>query len=202
MGLPSLSMTSGECGMRKDEHDPRLRRVRVGSYVFLRELLHEDITEEYLSWFRDRDVTRFLESSNLTLKEVLDHLDYGRETRTYLVHAICLLENDLHVGNIKIGPIDRKHMVSDLVTVIGNKNYWGRGIATEAIKLATNIAFEDLNMRKMSASIYSDNIASVKCYLRAGWVKECSLKGQYILHDKTMDKIMVACFNPKHFGVS
>ena len=52
------------------------------------------------------------------------------------------------------------------MTVIGDRNYWGKGVASKAIKKATNIAFKEGGMRKFIASIDSLNIASVKSYLR------------------------------------
>ena len=36
--------------------------------------------------------------------------------------------NDLHIGNIKIGPIKRKDGKSDLVTVVGDNSYWGKEV--------------------------------------------------------------------------
>ena len=36
--------------------------------------------------------------------------------------------NDLHIGNIKIGPIKRKDGISDLFTVVNDNSYWGKGV--------------------------------------------------------------------------
>ena len=91
-------------------------------------------------------------------------------------------------------------MVSDLVTVIGDTSYWAMGIATEAIKLGSKIAFKVYDIRKLSGDIYSENIGSVKAYTKAGWTIEAVLKGHAIVNGKVMDRIFVSCFNPRYFN--
>jgi ribosomal-protein-alanine N-acetyltransferase len=97
--------------------------------VYLRELTHDDINDNYLSWFRNNEVTSFLEvdGNSLTYQMVSDYIDEGRNNGSYFMYAICLAENDLHIGNLKIGPINHKHRVADLVCVIGDRSQWGKG---------------------------------------------------------------------------
>ena len=172
----------------------------ISTRIHLRELRHEDVTERYLSWFRDADVTRFLEVRDLKYEEVVEYMDYGRKTGTYFMYAICVSENDLHIGNLKVGPLSKKHGVSDMITVIGDKAFWGQGLATEAIKLGVTVAFDVHRMRKLSASMYSNNTGSLKAYLNAGWVEEARLKSHGIIEGKLVDGVYVACFNPEFEG--
>ncbi|GIV28437.1 MAG: N-acetyltransferase [Bacteroidia bacterium] len=169
--------------------------------IYLRELTHDDVNEEYLSWFRDNEVTSFLEvdGKSLTKKIVEDYIDEGKRTGTYYMYAICLVENNKHIGNLKVGPINKKHNVSDLVCVIGDKNYWGKGLATEAISLGNQLAFEKYGIRKLHGQIYSDNIGSIKAYCKAGWIIEGVIKNRYVVNGKYLDQILVSCHNPKYF---
>ena len=174
------------------------------SKVFLRELLHADVTDYYLSWFKDGVVTSFLEvdGNALTQKMVTDYIDEGIATKNYYMYAICLIENNQHIGNLKVGPINRKHAIADLVCVIGDKNYWGMGLATEAITLGNKIAFEKYNIRKLHGQIYADNIGSIKAYCKAGWIIEGVIKGRYLVNGKQMDQVLVSCNNPNFFNPS
>jgi len=169
--------------------------------VYLRELTHDDVNDEYLSWFRDNSVTSFLEvdGKSLTKKIVEDYIDEGKKSGTYYMYAICFAENNKHIGNLKIGPINKKHNVSDLVCVIGDKNYWGMGLATEAIKLGNQLAFEKYGIRKLHGQIYADNIGSIKAYCKAGWIIEGVIRGRYLVNGEPMDQILVSCHNPKFF---
>lgn len=168
--------------------------------VFLRLLEEQDVNEKYLSWFKNNGVTKFLEveSNSLTIKTVKDYLKQGLNTKSYFMYAICLKENDKHIGNLKIGPINYKHGYSDFVTVIGDKTQWGKGLATEAIQLGIKLAFEKYNIRKLSAGIYSENIGSIKAYAEAGFRIEGTLKDQYVVNNEYQDRVMVGCFNPNY----
>ena len=167
--------------------------------LYLRPVEESDVTERYLSWLADPAVTEFLESRDITREQAIDYIREGRKTGTNYMYAICYRENDLHIGNLKIGPISKKHRTSDLVTLIGDRDYWGKGLATEAIKLGNNLAFENHDIRKLTGGMHSDNLGSIKCYTRAGWKIEGRLVGHYTLNDKVMDRVCVSCFNPKYF---
>lgn len=166
--------------------------------VFLRPLTKDDVTENYLSWFNDETVTKFLEVSggSLTKQIVIDYIQNGIDTKSYYMYAICLVENKKHIGNLKIGPIDYRHNFSDFITVIGDRTQWGKGLATEAIKLGINLAFDKYKIRMLSAGISSDNIGSIKAYTNAGFIIAGILKNHYFFNNKYQDRVMVSCFNP------
>lgn len=168
--------------------------------VYLRPLDEADVTDEYIEWFRDEDVTAFLESRNLTRESIIAYIKRGKDTGEYYMYAICLTLNNKHIGNMKVGPINQKHAVSDLVCVIGDKEQWGKGLATEAIKLGNKIAFEKHNLRKLSGGMYEKNIGSIQAYTRAGWIIEGRLQNHYIVDGKLQDRIVVSCFNPSYVG--
>ena len=168
----------------------------TGQLVMLRDLISDDITPRYLSWFRDQTVTQFLSARNLSREDVLSYLEEGRRSGNYHMLALCDLASGLHIGNVKVGPIDRGNGTSDLVTVIGGRQFWGKGLATEAIALATQIAFRRFGLRKVCGSIIGNNLGSVKSYTRGGWHVECVRKGQYLVDGALQDEIFVGCFNP------
>lgn len=167
--------------------------------LYLRKITVDDVTDEYLSWFADDRVTEFLEVKNLTRQCVIEYIEMGEKTKKHFMYAICYKENDKHIGNLKIGPIYWKARISDLVVVIGDTEYWGKGLATEAIRAGNQIAFDVYDFRKLTGGMYESNIGSIKCYTKAGWVIEGRLKGHYLLNDNVMDKVLVSCFNPKYF---
>lgn len=172
--------------------------------IYIRVLSDKDINDRYLSWFKNNKVTKFLDAKNLSRKKVLKYIDEGKKTGSYYIFAICLKKNDLHIGNIKIGPIKRKDGISDLVTVIGDHEYWGKGFARNAIELAVDIGFKQAGIRKFSASINSLNISSVKAYRSAGLKIDAIIENYFYNHIDNKfiisDKIFVGCEN-KNFDL-
>lgn len=178
--------------------------MKEGNSLFLRELLHQDITDEYLSWFKNNEVTSFLEvnGSSLTKRMVIDYIEEGNTTGNYKMFAICIKEGNKHIGNMKVGPINKKHLIADLVCVIGDQGFWGKGLATEAISLGNKLAFEEFGIRKLHGQIYADNIGSIKAYCKAGWIIEGIIQGRYWVNNQPMDQVLVSCNNPKFFEPS
>lgn len=166
---------------------------------YLQPLLQENITEDYVHWFSDEVVTEFLEARNLKREDCVDFLEEGLRTQTWFMYAICDNATDEIIGTAKIGPIDRKSMISDLVVLIGKREFWGRGLATQAVIQANQIAFSEHKIRKLHGGMYENNVGSIKAYLRAGWVVEAILHGHYVLRDEVMDRVVVSCFNPDCF---
>ena len=167
--------------------------------VYLRRLTPEDVTDIYIEWFRDSIVTEFLNSRDLTQDDVTRYIVEGAEKKIHYMYGIFDDETDLHIGNIKVGPIQWDNLVSDLVCVIGDRNYWGKGLAKEAIRLGNRVAFDVHGMRKVSGGIASGNIGSIKAYTGADWVIEATMNGHHLIDGKPQDRIVVSCFNPAFF---
>ena len=72
------------------------------------------------------------------------------------------LKNNKHIGNLKIGPININHKTSEISYFIGDKKEWGKGYATESVKLAIKYSFDNLNLYKCIAGVYESNFASSK----------------------------------------
>ncbi|ASM74624.1 acetyltransferase (GNAT) domain protein (plasmid) [Pseudosulfitobacter pseudonitzschiae] len=167
--------------------------------VYLRRLTPEDVTDIYIEWFRDSVVTEFLNSRNLNQADVTSYIVEGAEKKIHYMYGIFDDETDRHIGNIKVGPIQWDNLVSDLVCVIGDRNYWGKGLAKEAIRLGNRVAFDVHGMRKVSGGIASGNIGSIKAYTGADWVIEATMSGHHLIDGKPQDRIVVSCFNPEFF---
>jgi [ribosomal protein S5]-alanine N-acetyltransferase len=61
-----------------------------------------------------------------------------------------------------------------------DEDYWGRGIATRAIKAATTYAFKNFDIVRLYAEPFSDNKGSMKALEKAGYVLEAELKRNVI----------------------
>lgn len=180
--------------VNKDSH-----RFSDGGRIYLRLLTEADVNETYLEWFRDSVVTEFLDAKNLTYTEVVNYMVDGAKAEIHFMYGIFDIETDDHIGNIKIGPVQWNHKVSDLICVIGRREYWGKGLAKEAIRLGNRIAWEVYDMRKVSGGIASANVGSIKAYTGADWVIEATMKGHHLINNEPQDRVVVSCFNPKYF---
>ena len=54
------------------------------------------------------------------------------------------------------------HRFADIGIIIGDDAYWGRGFASEAIKLVISYAFDRLKLHKLTAGCYATNAGATK----------------------------------------
>ena len=170
------------------------------SDIYLHELAESDFTDEYVSWHSEAH-TSFYSGSNrvFTIDNLLEEYRRGKNEKNIFHFGIFCLGNKKLIGVLKLGIVNWSNLSSDMIVFIGDKNYLGKGLAVEAIKLGNDIAFNELNLRKLYGGMYYDNIPSVKAYLRADWVIEGVLKDHFLFEDKPQDRVLVACFNPSIF---
>ncbi len=164
----------------------------TGEQIYLREVRLSDVNEDYRRWLNDPEVTRYLEIRYVphSLEDIRKYVAAMDGNPEEIFLAVCLKKNGAHVGNIKLGPINRIHRFADISLVIGEKAVWGRGIATEAIRLLARFAFDVLNLHKLKAGCYADNKGSAKAFLKAGFVQEGILKNQWQVAGKYQDELL------------
>jgi [ribosomal protein S5]-alanine N-acetyltransferase len=68
-----------------------------------------------------------------------------------------------------------------------SENFWGKGIATKAIKAATSYAFRDFDIVRVYAESFVDNIGSRRALEKAGFRLEAILKNSIIKNEIIKD---------------
>lgn len=169
--------------------------------ITLRALEAADIDAEYLSWFDNHDghLRHFTGSGRVFTRDmILSDYHKGIESGLWWYFMICGPSGE-KVGNVKIGPMDVNNKTSDLVCLVGNRAFLGQGVARRAIALANEIAFSSFDIRRLQGGMLAGNVASIKAYTSAGWVIEGVQKGYYWVDGESVDRVCVACLNPRYF---
>ena len=109
----------------------------------------EQVTNAYVDWYCNEEVVRY--SDNQYRKFSFD----GQ--RSYV--ESCLESDDMnlygifdettHIGNIVISGLNDHHRKAELTYVIGETNYWGKGVASFAIAKIIEIAKTEFNLNKL-----------------------------------------------------
>jgi RimJ/RimL family protein N-acetyltransferase len=56
------------------------------------------------------------------------------------------------------------------------REYWGRGYGSEAVSLMLRFGFTELNLRRISLSVFEYNTRAVRAYEKAGFQQEGRLR--------------------------
>lgn len=173
---------------------------RSGNDIYLETLTVSNMSDDYVRWLQDREIIRFLElrHEQQTSESVSDFVNNCFSSKNDLLMGIFLQDEKKHIGNIKLGPVVWRYLRADIGIVIGDKNYWGRGLATEAIRLLCDIAFYDLGLRRVQAGAYGENMGSVKAFEKAGFRVEGVLRDYWLAGEKPMDNVVLGKLSTEH----
>jgi [ribosomal protein S5]-alanine N-acetyltransferase len=173
-------------------------RFLEGERIYLREVRTADVGDNYYRWMNTPEVTRYLESrfrpnSIEALREYVSAL--SRDPDNFFL-AIVLKDGDRHVGNVKLGPVNWIHRHADLGILIGEKDFWGKGYATEAIRLASDYAFRVLNLHRLGAGCYERNQGSVRAFEKAGFEIEGVRRQHFFCDGEYTGHTLLGLLNP------
>src|SRR5205823_8471873 len=94
--------------------------------------------------------------------------------------AILDAASATHVGNIKIGPVNAHHGYADVSYFIGERDYWGHGLATDAIRAVCAFGFERLGLHRVQAGVYAGNLGSRRALEKVGLRLEARFREQLV----------------------
>ena len=89
-----------------------------------------------------------------------------------LVLAILAKESKKHIGNIALQKIDLLARSAEYAILIGDKDYWGKGVASEASRLILGHGFTALNLHRIHCGTGSTNTAMQKLAGKLGFKEE------------------------------
>ena len=124
------------------------------------------ITDRYLSWLNDPEVTRYLMTSSADRESVLRWLERfdGKHARIF---AVLHVAHNLHIGNITLQRITGDSGL--MGTMIGDKRYWRSGHGTEAKSLLIQMAFIAMGLTRVWTSHHVDNYPSIRGNQKLGF---------------------------------
>ena len=130
--------------------------------VKIKKLTYQKNLSKWVSWLNDKTVTKFSEQrfQKHNTKSQQKFIKYKILDKKSICFKIYY-KNEF-IGVVELANIDNNHKNCEIMYLIGEKKYWGKGIATKAIGLAVKFAFNNLNMKNIYAGTYSSNISSQK----------------------------------------
>lgn len=161
--------------------------------IYLRKLTKSDISKRYINWLNDTQVNIFISTRNTkqNYDSVYKYIKSFNKSRTGLLMGIFLNKTNQHIGNITLNPIDWNNNYSGIGICIGDKKYWRKGYAKEAMHMAINYGFKKLKFRRMEAGVNSMNIASLKLFSSLGFKHEGILRQREKTGNKYIDCIQM-----------
>ncbi len=170
-----------------------------GKKIYLRNLELIDVEGNYPKWFDDAEVCKYNSHEPFTKskQDFIDYVNKVNNSKNEYVFAICDKNNNKHIGNISIQKIDFKNKNAEIAIILGEKDYWGKGIGKEAWKLAIDFGFNALKLHRIYCGTHADNIGMQKIALYCGMKEEGRFKDSMFKNGKYSDTIHYGIINNK-----
>lgn len=155
----------------------------------------------YYRWITDFEVVRYIGRDELlagiSFPEVEQYVQQLWDSPFCSFLAVYHTESNTFIGTAKVNfssERGRRHGLADIGIMLGDRDYWGKGLATDVLRVVSNFAFDVLGARKLTAGAMAQNAAVVKAFLRIGYVEEGRLRRQDALDGGYCDHILLGCF--------
>ena len=108
-----------------------------------------------------------------------------------IVFAICIQEENQHVGNVSLDLIDFRHRNARLSIFVAEPGMRGKTIGTRAMRLLIKYAFDFLNLHRLYCKTTAGSENVLNFYKKLGFRVEGQLREHEYIQGCYVDKIML-----------
>jgi RimJ/RimL family protein N-acetyltransferase len=145
-----------------------------GVSIILRPLTNADAEGNYTSWLNDPEVCAHNSHHVFpySKSETIAYIERVRASTSDLVLAIESTDTHQHIGNIALQKIDWIARNAEYAILLGERAYWGKGVAYEASQLIIAHGFNALHLHRIYCGTSNSNKAMQKLADKLGFRKE------------------------------
>jgi RimJ/RimL family protein N-acetyltransferase len=142
----------------------------------------QTMAEAFSRWGGDTEYIRLLDNdpprtwSVKKWKEWLEK-ELEKEPPVEFFFTIRVREDDRLIGFVGLFGLDWNQGNAWVGIGLGEREYWGNGYGTEAMRLALGYAFTELNLRRVTLGVFEYNPRARRSYEKAGFKVEGRLRG-------------------------
>ena len=158
-----------------------MNELFTGTLVRLSAFDPDEMSKAWSRWYRNSEYFRLLNSSG---RSIQSHRAFFKSMEEELgalsvashYFAIRTLAEDRLVGELGLDVVDWSGRDAFVGIGIGETDYWGRGYGTDAMNILLRFAFAEINLRRVTLSVFEYNPRAVRSYEKAGFRHEGRLR--------------------------
>ncbi len=138
--------------------------------------------EAFSRWSRDSEYMRLSDADVVrtwNVKQVTQFLEAELESETPMQYAFSIrtLNDDRFVGEIDLSGINWASGEAIVGIGIGDRNDWGKGYGTDAMRVILRFAFDELNLHRVFLNTFEYNPRAIRSYEKCGFKHEGRQRG-------------------------
>jgi len=133
--------------------------------------------DAFVRWSQDSEYLRLLDASPTNLFSVKQLIEWIQKEQEKdppgaFTFQIRTLEDNRLVGFIGLDGTAFPHGEMFVGIGLGERELWGKGYGTDAMKVILRYAFQEMNLRRVSLITFEYNLRAIRSYEKAGFVPE------------------------------
>jgi RimJ/RimL family protein N-acetyltransferase len=139
----------------------------------------EAISEAFSRWNRDSEYQRLLDSGparQFSKQKIKEWVEKEIDSQLLYMFGIRTLEDDRLIGEVGLDGVSASNGDTYVGISIGERQDWGKGYGTDAMRLILRYAFNELNLRRVSLTVFEYNPRGIRSYEKAGFKEEGRLR--------------------------
>lgn len=153
----------------------------------------------FIEWVSDPEVIRYSMTKfhHLKTNHEITHWFYStlRDEKSFQLAIIDPASQKI-IGYAGISGINKLDGNGEFFIFIGDKSYWGQGVATEVTKKIIRVGFDELKLHRIFLTASSKNPGALRAYEKAGFQREGVMREAFFRNGEYSDKIIMGLLNP------
>ncbi|HEY5625920.1 MAG TPA: GNAT family protein [Dehalococcoidia bacterium] len=154
--------------------------------------MEEGDLAHFQRWLADDELRRWLGSVNEqpSIAEEYDWYMSKRQDADAILWSIEAADGTL-LGNVelRLSPLNLRAGVG---IGIFDRQYWGKGYGTEAMRLVLDYAFRELKLNRVELTADEENARAIRSYEKCGFVREGLLREHQMIDGRPRDCVAMA----------
>ena len=154
------------------------------------------------SWLDDKVVTQYLEMGRRPTrqKDIEQFLDIAQNEESAVVFSIIEREEKKPIGYCGLYLIDWVSRRAQINILVGQKEFWDKGIGSRACKILLEYAFSHLNLNSVQLGVNVENKRACKAYEKVGFVLEGQRREFLFCNGEYNDMLVYSILKTEYMG--
>ena len=159
-----------------------MKDILKGDLVRLSAMDHDEIGKALSRYARDSELMRLMDSGPARLHSAKAASKFfeemiKEESPAHNFFSIRALDDNRLLGDINLDVINNWGSRDSFVGLgIYERENWGKGYGTDAMKIILRFAFTEVNLRRVTLTVFEYNPRAIRSYEKAGFKLEGRLR--------------------------
>jgi RimJ/RimL family protein N-acetyltransferase len=181
--------------------------VLTGKFVRLSAFDPEEMSKAWTRWVRNSEYARLLNAFAQPLQSPKAAAKWMEEEVAQVSPAsyffsIRTLAEDKLIGELGLDVVNWSGRDAFVGLGIGETEYWSKGYGTDIMNVLLRFAFTEINLRRVTLTVFEYNPRAIRSYEKAGFRHEGRMRGFLNREGRRWDELFMGITRAEWFEVN